>query len=62
MKVKEVARLIPDQLILYKQDPDSMDYVNLYKGYASCIPGGVAEMEVRTIGAAKKGIVDIQVN
>lgn len=62
MKVREIAKLIPDQIILYKKISDNMEFANLYKGEASGIPGSVADMEVKNIGAARKGIVDICVN
>lgn len=61
LKVKEIAKLIPDKIILYKQVSDNMDFINLYKGDSSGIPDNIADMEIRTIGSAKKGIVDIQV-
>lgn len=62
MKLREVSGLISDKAIVYKQVSDSMDFIDLYKGYLSGIPSNMADMEVRTIGAAKKGVVDIHVN
>lgn len=62
MKVKAITNLIPDQIIVYKQVSDNMEFKNLYKGDSSSIPNDIADMEIRTIGAARKGIIDIRVN
>lgn len=63
MKVKEIAKLIPDQIIIYKQICDSMNFKNLYKGDSASVPSDeIGDMEIRTIGAARKRVIDIQVN
>lgn len=62
MKVKELIALIPDKIIIYKQVSENMDFTDLYKGNSRNIPNNVANMKIRIVGAARKGIVEIQVN
>lgn len=61
MKIKEISGLIADKIIVYKQVADSLVFNDLYKGYSAGIPKNIANLEIENIGAAKKGIVDIQV-
>jgi len=60
MKVRDLKDYIWDKVVLYKSDTD--DFVDIYKGY---IDGDTSEtvldLEVRSIGAKRKGIVDIRV-
>lgn len=62
MKIKEISGLIPDKIIVYKQVSENFAFIDLYKGHSVGIPNDVADLEIRTIGASKKGIVDILVN
>lgn len=59
MKIKELISVIFDKVIIYKSNED--DFEDLFKGDRNSIPENILEMKVRTVGAAKKGIVDIQV-
>jgi len=58
VKIKELINVIVDKIIIYKADGD--DFENIYAGTTDSIPANVLEMEVRLIGAARKGVVDIQ--
>ena len=59
MKIKELIYVIVDKIIIYKANGE--DFENIYTGTTDSIPANVLEMKVRLIGAAKKGVVDIQV-
>ncbi len=60
VKIKDLISLIFDDVIIYKQVNDG-EYEDVYKGNRNTIPPYLLEMDVRIIGAAKKGVVDIQV-
>lgn len=62
MKVKEIANYIMDEIIVYKAVSDNGDFENLYKGDSSSIPSNIADMEIGSIGATRKCVVDIKVN
>lgn len=62
MKIREISGLIPDIIIVYKQVSENLIFNDLYKGYSAGISNDIADLEIRTIGATKKGIVDILVN
>lgn len=59
LKVKDIKEFILDKIIIYKGKND--EFENIYKGDISNISSDVLEMRIRSIGAAKKGVVDIQV-
>lgn len=59
MKIKELISVIFDKVIIYKSNEE--DFEDLFKGDRDSIPANILEMKVRSVGAAKKGIVDIQV-
>lgn len=62
MKVKDIVKLIPDKIVIYKKVSDDRVFEDLYRGDSSSIPTNVADMEIESIGAARKGVVDIKVN
>lgn len=59
MEVKDLISVIFDKVIIYKANGD--DFENIYKGDKNDIPLNILEMKVRSIGGAKKGVIDIQV-
>jgi len=60
MKVQDLKNYIWDKVFLYKSEAD--DFVDIYKGYIdNNTPELVLDLEVRSIGARRKGIVDIMV-
>jgi hypothetical protein len=59
MIIKELANVIYDTVTIYKAKGD--DYEDIYKGSARSIPAHILEMEVRIVGATRKGQIDIQV-
>ncbi len=59
MKVKYLVAFIFDKVSIYKESGD--EFVTLYDGKYDAIPSNILEMEVRIIGAKRKGIIDIEV-
>lgn len=62
MRIKDLNDYIFDKISVYKQiNIDGIEYETLFNGNLSDIPEEILEMEIRTIGAKRKGIIDIQV-
>ena len=62
MKVKDLIGYAFDKIIIYKEVGECMgDYIDLYKGRIDRCTQELLEMEVKTIGAKKTGILDIRV-
>ena len=59
MIVKELISIVFDKVIIYKAINE--DFENIYKGNAKDIPLNILEMNVKTVGAARKSVLDIQV-
>lgn len=59
MKIKDLINVIFDKVIIYKAN--NGDFEDIYKGNMNDIPLIVLEMKVRSIGAKKEGVLDIQV-
>ena len=60
MKVRNLKNYIWDKVVLYKSDID--DFVDIYKGYIDDdTPETVLDLEIKTIGAKRSGVVDIKV-
>lgn len=59
MKVRYLVAFIFDNVSICKRNKDGFD--TLYEGIYSEIPNEFLDMEVRIIGAKRKGIVDIEV-
>lgn len=68
MKIKELVDLIVDDIIIYKEINEEIKdtyediYEDIYKGSLNNIPKNILEMKIRTIGASKKGAIEIQVS
>lgn len=62
MKIKDLAPLIFDTVAIYEaQTGADADFLDIYKGKPDGIPEEIAEMEISNIGAARRGILDIEV-
>ena len=60
MKVRDLKNYICDKIVLYKSGAD--DFIDIYKGYIDDdTPETVLDLEVRSIGAKRSGIVYIRV-
>jgi len=59
MKIKELMDVTFDKVIIYKSNGDIFE--DIYKGNTNNIPLNILGMEVRSIGALKKGVIDIRV-
>lgn len=59
MLVKELTNFIFDKINIYVEKDG--EFEDLYKGDTNGVTATINDMKVRTIGASKKGIVDIQV-
>lgn len=59
MKVKELTSLIFEKVTIYKANGENFE--DIYKGNTNGIPSNILELEVRIIGASRKGVIDIQV-
>lgn len=60
MKVKELAAVIFDKVVIYEHVGD-VEFHDIFKGEMSEIPRNILELEVGSIGAKRKGILDIRV-
>lgn len=59
MKVEELTNIIFDKIVIYRSK--NGDYKDIYKGEKDNIPSNILAMNVRAIGAKRRGIVDVQV-
>lgn len=59
MKLRDYITVIFDSVVIYEQVGE--DFHDLYKGKKSNIPDNLFEREVNSIGAKRKGILDIRV-
>lgn len=54
-----MVKITIDKVTIY--EANSGDFKDLYKGEVKDIPLDILEMNVKIIGASKKGVIDIQV-
>lgn len=59
MKVKDLIHVVFDKVTIYRDN--GQDFEDIYKGGMDSIPLNILKMEVRIIGASKKGVIDIKV-
>lgn len=64
MKIKDIQKYLMDDVAIYQEaGNECAKYTDLYFGDAANIPENILDMELRVIGAKRKGsILDIQVN
>jgi hypothetical protein len=60
VKIKELTAVIFDRVVVYKQVGDG-EFQDIFKGEKSEIPDNILEMEIRSIGAKSRRVLDIQV-
>lgn len=63
VKISDLKNYIHDKVCVYRENNMTIggDYVDIYKGFIQEAPFHILDMEVRNIGAKRKGIVDIRV-
>ena len=62
MKIKDLKDYVHDKVCIYKENISvDGEYIDIYKGFIQEIPAYMLDREVRSIGAKRKGIVDIRV-
>lgn len=59
LQIKEFERIIFDDVVIYKMQGE--EFEDLYKGSISKMPNNIKDMTVVSIGAKRKGILDIRV-
>lgn len=59
MNVKDLTSVLFDDVILYKHVGE--DFEDIYKGKLTNVSKELLNMKVGTIGAMKKGVIDIRV-
>lgn len=59
MKIKDLISVIFDKVTIYKANGEGFE--DIYKGNTNSIPTDVLEMDIRSIGASRKGVLDIKV-
>ena len=62
MLVGDLNNYIFDEVVLYRENPKvDGEYIDIHKGFICTSPISILNLEVRTIGAKRKGVVDIRV-
>lgn len=62
MTVKELTDYIFDKAVLYTQNKDNTDeYIDLFKGDIRECNQELLQMEVKSIGAKRAGVLDIRI-
>ena len=62
MRVGDLKNYIFDEVVLYRENPKvDGEYIDIHKGFICTSPISILNLEVRTIGAKRKGVVDIRV-
>lgn len=63
MKIMDLKNYIHDKVCIYRESIDiDGEYIDIYKGFVQETPTDILKLEVRSIGAKRKGIVDIRVS
>ena len=62
MTVRDLVSCCYDTIIIYAPYNDELlDFKDLYKGVRDNIPSSLLDLEVRSYGAKRKGVIDISV-
>ena len=62
MLVGDLKNYIFDEVVLYRENPKvDGEYIDIHKGFICTFPTSILNLEVITIGAKIKGVVDIGV-
>lgn len=67
MKIKNLQGIVYDQVYVYRENMKIVNgymeaFENLYNGKLDKAPISILNMEIRTIGAMKTGVIDISVD
>ena len=62
MLVGDLKNYIFDKVVLYRENPEvDGEYIDIYKGFICISPISILNLKVKTIGAKRKGVIDIRV-
>ena len=62
MIVKELTNYLFDKVVLYTQNKDNPEkYIDLFKGDIRKCNQELLQMEVKSIGAKREGVLDIRI-
>ena len=62
MRVIDLNPYIFDKVVIYKSDPNvDGEFIDVEEGFISTLSTSTLNMEVRTIGAKRRGVIDIRV-
>ena len=62
MLVGDLKNYIFDEVVLYRENPKvDGEYIDIHKGFICTSPTSILNLDVKTIGAKRKGVVDIRV-
>ena len=62
MRVGDLKNYIFDEVVLYRENPEvDGEYIDIHKWFICTSPISILNLKVRTIGAKRKGVVDIRV-
>lgn len=62
MRVIDLKPYIFDKVVIYKSDPNvDGEFIDIEKGFIPTLSTSTLNMEIRTIGAKRRGIIDILV-
>ena len=62
MRVGDFKNYIFDEVVLYRENPKvDGEYIDIHKGVICTSPTSILNLDVKTIGAKRKGVVDIGV-
>lgn len=62
MDINDLRNYIYDKVVVYTEDPTGLnEWLDLYKGYLSNAPMKILNLQVKSIGGKKAGVVDIKV-
>lgn len=62
MRIGDLKNYIFDEVVVYRENPEiDGEYIDIYKGFICTSPALILNLEVRNIGAKRKGILDIRV-
>ena len=62
MEIRDLRNYIYDKVVVYTEDPTGLnEWLDLYIGYLSNAPMKILNLQVKSIGGKKTGVVDIKV-
>ena len=62
MRVGDLKNYIFDEVIIYRKNAEvDGEYIDIHKGFICTSPNAILNLKVKSIGAKRKGVVDIRV-